>query len=64
MYPNNQNIKDPQLADLKEYVHFLCTSEDINNLSYSLMMADANTKIISPELEGIVHRLSDLAEKV
>lgn len=29
---------DTGLSDLKEYLHFSCTSEDINNLSYALMM--------------------------
>lgn len=31
----------PEMAPLKEYLHFSCTSEDINNLSYALMMHHA-----------------------
>ncbi len=34
-----------------EYVHFCCTSEDINNLAYSLMLKDAMSHVIIPTLE-------------
>jgi len=37
-----------ELAALSEFLHFACTSEDINNLSYALMMADARQRIFLP----------------
>lgn len=39
--------------DIKEYVHFCCTSEDINNLSYSLMINDARDKVLNKSIEDI-----------
>jgi len=37
--------KQDELNSLSEFLHFACTSEDINNLSYALMMADAREKV-------------------
>ena len=34
-----------------EFIHFACTSEDINNLSYALMLADSRRKVMLPRLE-------------
>ena len=39
----------------KEDIHFCCTSEDINNLSYSLMLKDALREVIEPNLKKIHH---------
>jgi adenylosuccinate lyase len=47
---------------MKEYVHFLCTSEDINNLSYSLMLTDAKNSVICTELHKIIDRLATFSE--
>ena len=33
-----------------EYVHFACTSEDINNLSYALMLRDARADVLRPRI--------------
>jgi len=52
---------DPSLETLKEYVHFSCTSEDINNLSYSLMMSDANKKVICTNLDTLLNKLEEMA---
>jgi adenylosuccinate lyase len=53
---------DIEIDYLKEYVHFSCTSEDINNLSYALMMHDANKKVLSPILEDILFKLDEMAK--
>jgi adenylosuccinate lyase len=42
---------------MKEYVHFCCTSEDINNISYSLMMTDAKNNLLIKSLEGVIAKL-------
>ena len=47
---------------LKEFFHFACTSEDINNLSYALMLRDARDGVLLPEQERIVARLASMAE--
>jgi adenylosuccinate lyase len=45
----------------KEFVHFACTSEDINNLSYALMMSEARDAVLLPKLDALVKRLRDFA---
>ena len=51
----------PELQEASEFVHFACTSEDINNTSHALMLKAAREQVILPALDGIVHHLSDLA---
>jgi adenylosuccinate lyase len=49
------------LAQAKEFVHFACTSEDINNLSYSLMLKQGRDEVLTAELQrlqDILHALS------
>jgi adenylosuccinate lyase len=53
----------PQLAALAEFVHFGCTSEDINNLSYALMLRDAREQLLLPALDGVIGALGALAER-
>ncbi|MEY4932562.1 MAG: hypothetical protein RLZZ403_882, partial [Pseudomonadota bacterium] len=45
----------------REFVHFACTSEDINNLSYALMLDDARRLVLLPELDQLVASLRTLA---
>ncbi len=45
-----------------EFVHFACTSEDINNLSYALMLKDGITTVILPKLNDLTGILTNLAE--
>lgn len=52
---------DAALAQAKEFVHFACTSEDINNLSYALMLRDARQQVLLPAFDGIIARLRELA---
>jgi len=52
---------DAELAPALEFVHFACTSEDINNLSYGLMLAEARGKVLLPALDGIAASLRQLA---
>jgi len=52
---------DASLAQAKEFVHFACTSEDINNLSYALMLRDARDQVLLPALDGIIAQLRELA---
>ena len=41
----------------KENIHFCCTSEDINNLSYGLMLRDSLKDVIVPKLNGLLNDL-------
>lgn len=44
-----------------EFVHFACTSEDINNLAYALMLAEARNDVLLPALAEIVDAIAELA---
>ena len=48
-------------AQAKEFVHFACTSEDINNLSYALMLREVRDAVLLPALDKIIARLRELA---
>ncbi|MBA2078560.1 adenylosuccinate lyase [Rhodanobacter sp. PCA2] len=52
---------DAALAQAREFVHFACTSEDINNLSYALMLRDAREQVLLPAFDGIIAKLRELA---
>jgi adenylosuccinate lyase len=47
---------------LREFFHFACTSEDINNLAYALMLRDARDTVLAPEQRTLVGRLAAMAE--
>jgi len=53
----------PELAARAEFLHFACTSEDINNLSYALMMKDAHAQVLSGFFSEIESTLQDLSER-
>lgn len=50
----------PELVGSTEFVHFACTSEDINNLAYALMLRDALEQVVHPDIQGIRTRLLSL----
>ncbi|TZF90603.1 adenylosuccinate lyase [Cognatilysobacter lacus] len=52
---------DAELAPALEFVHFACTSEDINNLSYALMLRDARDGVMAPRLRELIAKLRDMA---
>ena len=52
---------DAELGTAKEFVHFACTSEDINNLAYALMLRDAREQVLLPALDGVTASLRSLA---
>ncbi len=47
--------------ELLAHVHFGCTSEDINNISYALMMRDARDQVVIPVLQNLISVLRDMA---
>lgn len=50
-----------ELAPHIEFIHFACTSEDINNLSYALMLRDAHFDVVIPELQKLESTLASFA---
>lgn len=53
----------PELAKISEFIHFGCTSEDINNLSHALMLKTAKQSVLLPQWQEIIHRLQQLAQQ-
>ena len=53
---------DPELAAASEFVHFACTSEDINNLSHALMLRDG-VPVIASEMRAIISGIETLARE-
>ena len=51
----------PELLAAGEFVHFACTSEDINNTSHALQLKAARDHVLLPALDGIISRLRDMA---
>src|SRR4029453_15048350 len=53
----------PALRPSLEMLHFACTSEDINNLAYALMLVEARAGALLPLMHGLEARLTELAER-
>ncbi|NLZ09754.1 MAG: adenylosuccinate lyase [Alcaligenaceae bacterium] len=51
----------PELAAAAEFIHFACTSEDINNTSHALMLTRARDGFLVPALTGLAAKLRELA---
>ncbi len=51
----------PELKAAGEFVHFACTSEDINNTSHALMLGAARDQVLVPALDGLIATLTQLA---
>lgn len=54
---------DAELAAISEFIHFACTSEDINNLAYALMLRDARELVLLPALDKLIATLTTLAHQ-
>ena len=50
-----------EITRVSEFIHFACTSEDINNLSHALMLRDARREVLLPAIHRLEARLSELA---
>ncbi len=58
-------IKDnDELMAINEFIHFACTSEDINNLSHALMLNTARSNILLPQLREIIDAIKSLAHEL
>ena len=49
-----------ELEAVSEFIHFACTSEDINNLAYALMLKEARTQVVLPALDQLVDAVAGL----
>lgn len=51
----------PELYKINEFIHFACTSEDINNTSHALMLKTAREKVLLPEWKKVINAVVELA---
>ncbi|MEW6646935.1 MAG: adenylosuccinate lyase [Pseudomonadota bacterium] len=52
-----------ELEAVSEFIHFACTSEDINNLAYALMLREARTQAVLPQMDAVIDAIKGLAQK-
>ncbi len=53
---------NPEIKKASEFIHFACTSEDINNLSHALMLKAARDQVMLPFLKNLINRMTELAK--
>src|SRR5689334_7441343 len=53
----------PEWRGRREFVHFACTSEDINNMSYALMLKEAREQVLLPRVDALLATLKSLAHQ-
>jgi adenylosuccinate lyase len=58
-----QLANNEEVMRVSEFIHFACTSEDINNLSHALMLKAARDETMLPMLEKLLARLKELAHE-
>jgi len=57
-----EQVKDvPELVAATEFIHFACTSEDINNTSHGMMLKAARDGVIVPALQAVIDKLREIA---
>ncbi len=54
----------PELAAVSEFIHFACTSEDINNLSYGLMLKEARDTVLLPAIDNTIATMESMASSM
>jgi adenylosuccinate lyase len=62
-YLKNAIKGNSELESVSEFIHFACTSEDINNLSYGLMISGARQQVLLPGLNRLTDLLGELANR-
>lgn len=58
-----EKLEKEKLGNVVEWIHFGCTSEDINNLAYGLMLDTARKQCLLPSLDELIAHLTKLAHK-
>jgi adenylosuccinate lyase len=57
-----EQVKDvPELVAASEFIHFACTSEDINNTSHGMMLKAARNEVMLPSLRALIEKLTAIA---
>ena len=58
-----QFAQHPELTRISEFLHFACTSEDINNLSYALMLKQLRDTVIGARMSQVIQALKEMARQ-
>ena len=53
-----------ELSAIKEFIHFACTSEDINNLSHAMMLRDARDQVLLPAIDKLISLIDITAKRL
>ena len=59
----NRFADNAEIAAVSEYIHFACTSEDINNLAHALLLKNARDTILLPQIDAICGKLRAMAHE-
>ncbi|KTC98510.1 adenylosuccinate lyase [Legionella geestiana] len=62
-YLRDQLLTDATLASRAPFIHFACTSEDINNLAYALMLEDALQNVLKPVIAEVITSITALGQE-
>ncbi|WP_114649227.1 adenylosuccinate lyase [Pseudothauera hydrothermalis] len=55
---------NPEVMKVSEFIHFACTSEDINNTSHALMLKEGRDAVLLPALDAVIERVRGLAHEL
>ncbi len=55
---------NPEVMRVAEFIHFACTSEDINNVSHALMLKEGRDSVLLPALDALIARFRELAHQL
>ena len=58
-----EQLENTSLSDAREWIHFACTSEDINNLAHALMLQGGINQVWLPAAFAVVNRVGELADE-
>lgn len=53
-----------ELESISEFIHFACTSEDINNLAHALMLREGRGQVLLPQIDEIISSIKQLAHEL
>ncbi len=62
-YLKNKVADNTELNAVSEFIHFACTSEDINNLAYALMLREGRTQVMAPLMDDMIGTITLLAHQ-
>ena len=62
-YLKHEIEKNPKLKNITRFIHFGCTSEDINNLAYAMMLKTGRDDVLLPQIDEMIANLTALAHQ-